>query len=411
MRNKRNGIIAAIISTTVLVAGIVWMMSDIGLDAGRPLTTLSPKGPKAQNIQDLIIPVFLIAGIVFVFVQVAIVWMAARFRRRPEDVDGVDEPTQTHGNTALEIGWTVLPAVVLAILAVFNVQVILDMNSAEDPLDVTVIGHQWWWEYRYDLDGDGVVDIITANEGVIPAGRDIRMNIQSRDVIHSFWIPALAGKLDAIPGRTHELVINADEPGLFEGQCTEFCGLSHGVMRMQVKALDSGDYEEWVELMTTAPAEPETEIEIAGRDLFVTQCSSCHQINGITPSAEQPFTYSDLPDGNYDRTLEAEGAPIPLASRNAPNLTHMMMRQHFVGGLLDLYIDEDPEAADEPYVRPWENAEPHINNIKRWLRDTDKVKPMNPENNQGMPNYNLTEEQIDQLTAYFLTLKPAEPAS
>src|SRR5690349_1869338 len=130
------------------------MVRNIGLPEGRPLTTLSPRGEKSQQIQDLIIPVFAIAGIVFVLVEVGIIWLATRFRRRHDDVDGVDEPTQLHGNTKLEIGWTIAPALLLAVLAVFNVNAILAMDDADDPLEITVIGQQWWWEYRYDLDND-----------------------------------------------------------------------------------------------------------------------------------------------------------------------------------------------------------------------------------------------------------------
>lgn len=394
MRNKRNAAIWALISTAILVAAIVWMVIDIGKPDGRPLNTLSPAGDKAFMIFDLIVPVFAVAGVVFVAVMVGLLWIARRFKRNDDDVDGVGEPVQIHGNTRLEIGWTLVPAVLLAVLAVFNVQAILAMDDAEDPLEITVIGHQWWWEYRYDLDADGAPDIITANEAAIPTGRDVRFSIQSNDVIHSFWIPRLQGKMDAVPGRTHQLVMDAHEPGLYEGQCTEYCGLSHGVMRMQVKALAPADYEAWVGEMTTVPEQPTDELAKAGQELFVTQCTMCHQINGILPG-DTEIQYSTTPDPNYGDTVDTV-----TAARNAPNLTHMMMRQKFAGGLLDLY-----EGDQEPAVRPWENATPNVNNLKRWLRDPQEVKPMNPENNQGMPNYNLSEEQIDQMAAFLLTLR------
>ncbi len=395
MRNKRNSTIATTIALVVVLAGIYLMVRDIGLPEGRPLTTLSPRGDKSQSIQNLIIPVFAIAGVVFVFVEVGLIWVAARFRRNPEDVEGVDEPEQVHGNTKLEIGWTIVPALLLAVLAVFNVQTILAMDDAEDPIEVTVIGQQWWWEYRYDLDDNGTVDIITANEAVIPVGRDVVFKIQSNDVIHSFWIPALAGKMDAVPGRTHERVLQSNEVGIFEGQCTEYCGLSHGVMRMQVKALEPADYEAWTQRMTTPPEMPAADdtLAIAGQELFVTQCSFCHQVNGLTPDSKAPFEYAEAPDPDYGKTVD-----ITIASGNAPNLTHFMMRDYFAGGLLPLY-EGDIKAEVVPSGTPDEN------NIKHWLRDPEGVKPMNPNNNQGMPNYNLSEEQIEQLTAFLLTLK------
>ncbi len=145
--------------------------------------------------------------------------------------------------------------------------------------------------------------------------------IQSNDVIHSFWIPALAGKMDAVPGRTHERVLQSNEVGIFEGQCTEYCGLSHGVMRMQVKALDTADYDEWIQQQTTPPAQPAADdtMAIAGQELFVTQCSFCHQVNGLTPDSKAPFEYAEEPDPDYGKTVD-----ITIASGNAPNLTHFM---------------------------------------------------------------------------------------
>jgi cytochrome c oxidase subunit 2 len=338
-------------------------------------------------------------------VEIGLVWLVRRFRDNGDAEEGVEEPEQVHGNTKLEITWTVVPALLLAVLAVFNVQSILYMDDAEDPLEITVIGQQWWWEYRYDLDDNGTVDIITANEAAIPVGRDIVFKIQSNDVIHSFWIPALAGKMDAVPGRTHERVMSASQPGLFQGQCTEYCGLSHGVMRMQVKALEQADYDVWVDRMTTPPAQPDPSDTLAleGQALFVTQCSFCHQVNGLDPESTAPYTYSETPDPEYGKSVD-----ITMASGNAPNLTHFMMREYFVGGLLRLYQDM-PEGGgrleDQSLVRAIPDGPPDENNIKAWLRDPEAVKPMNPNNNQGMPNYNLSEQQIEQLTAYLLTLK------
>ncbi len=398
MRNKRKAAIwAAITTVAILVPGYL-LIADIGKadgDVERPLNTLAPAGSKAWAIFDLMLPVYIVAGIVFVVVHVALVWLAHRFRRADDHVEGVDEPEQVHGNTKLEIGWTLLPALLLAVLAVPNVQTILAMTDAEDPLEITVIGHQWWWEYRYDVDDDGAVDIITANEAAIPVGRDVRFLIQSNDVIHSFWIPQLQGKMDAVPGRTHQLVMDAERPGLYEGQCTEYCGLSHGVMRMQVKALPEVEFDEWIEHMNEPPEQPTDELALAGQEAFVTQCTMCHQIDGIVSGDTAPFEYSSEPDPNYGETVNAA-----TLAKNAPNMTHFMMRQKFAGGLLDLY-----EGDQDPSVRPWEDAEPNINNIKRWLRNPLEVKPMNPDNNQGMPNYNLSEETIEQITAFLLTLK------
>jgi cytochrome c oxidase subunit II len=395
MRNKRNATITAVVGAVVLTIFLWLIVRDIGLPNGRPLTTLSPQGEQAVLIQNLSIPVFIVAGVIFLIVQVGILWLVARFRRTKDDVDGVDEPEQVHGNTPLEIAWTVVPALILAVLAVFNVQTILALPNAEDPIEITVVGQQWWWEYQYDLGGEDGPEIITATQAAIPVGRDVVFKIQANDVIHSFWIPALNGKKDGVPGRTHELVLTARNPGIYEGQCTEFCGLSHGVMRMQVKALPQAEYDRWIERMTTAPQAPQTEDEIAGQALFVGQCSRCHEINGLTPDSQEPYEYADRPTYNYGEVVGS-----PLSARNAPNLTHFMMRQSFAGGLLATY---EGDATSAVVAVP--EGTPNTNNIKRWLRNPLDVKPMDPDNNQGMPNLNLSEEQIDQLTAYLVTLK------
>ncbi len=395
MRNKRNAAITAAIATVVLIACTWWLVADFGDNVTFPLNTFAPAGRQAWSIFNLSVPVFALAGVVFILVEVGVLWMVIRFKRNPDDVDGVDEPSQTHGNVPLEIGWTLVPALLLAVLAVFNVQTLLNLQDKKDPMVVRVIGQQWWWEYRYDLDNDGKVDIITATQMVVPAGRDIEVKIQSNDVIHSWWIPRINGKMDAVPGRTHTLIMTADKPGIYQGQCTEYCGLSHGVMRMEFKALPRAQYEEWVEAMTTPPEQPKTPKALAGQELFVSQCARCHQVNGLRPGSKAPFTYSDTPNPNYGESVDTT-----LSSKNAPNLTHLMMRQTFAGNLLPLY---EGRAAEAVVAVP--DGKPAKSNLKDWLRDPESIKPMNPDNNQGMPNLGLNEQQIDQLVAYLVTLK------
>ena len=394
MRNKRNATIAAIIGLVVfLVAGYL-LLRGITDSVGHPLNTLDPRGKQSHEIQNLVVPVFIIAGIVFLLVEVGLIWLFARFRRNKDDVDGVDEPVQLHGKTPLEIGWTVVPALILAVLAVFNVKTILELDqTSARPLTITVEGQQWWWEYQYDTNSDGKPDIITANQMVIPVGRDVKLRIQSNDVIHSFWIPALNGKKDAVPGHTQPLVFHADHEGVFEGQCTEYCGLSHGVMRMQVKALTPAEYQLWVQRMTTPPDQPTSDLAKTGQELFVGQCARCHQVNGLTPDSKEPYKYKARPLANYGVDVDSS-----LSSKHAPNLTHLMMRDTFAGSLLALY-----ETPATPVVQ--NQGVPDTNNLKRWLRNPEDIKPMDPDNNQGMPNLNLTEDQIDQLVAYLLTLQ------
>ena len=330
---------------------------------------------------------FIIAGIVFVLVQAGVLFLAVRYRKRKDD-DG-SLPPQVHGNTKLELGWTILPALLLAGVGAASVLTLLDLDETpEGAQEVTVIGQQWWWEYRYDVDGDGEDDIVTANDLVIPAGKPIALSINSRDVIHSFWIPALNGKKDAVPGRSHPLTIEADEPGVYRGQCTEFCGLSHSYMRMRVVALSEADYAAWQEGQLEGAAVPDDELAQAGMELFRTQCSRCHLISGE--------------GGNEAAREEAGIEGAGLVAGAAPNLTHFASRGVFAGGVFDLWVDQDGNGEVDIDER---GEELNVAALEAWLRDPPAQKPMAPDELRGMPNLNLTEEQIDALVAYLETLE------
>jgi cytochrome c oxidase subunit 2 len=367
------------------------LLALAGCASDAPLDTFKPEGPEAQKIQDLAVPVFLVAGVVFVLVLGGILWLSLKFRDRSHGEDET-EPRQTHGVIPLEIGWTIVPALIIAVIAPFTVATIFSLaDEPDDAISVTVIGQQWWWEYQYDIDDDGEPDIITANEMVIPAGVPVGLSIESRDVIHSFWIPALNGKKDAVPGRSHPLTIEADEPGQFRGQCTEFCGLSHANMRMRVYAVDQADYDAWVDDQLGPAVQPEEGTDAAaGQQTFIQACSSCHVINGLEPEGY-------------------EGAP--LVSGAAPNLTHFMSRTTFAGSIFDTYLPPDGNE-DAQYLDIIEDGEFNRAQLEAWLRDPPGEKPMAPEPNEysdglgrGMPNLNLSESQIDQLVAYLETLR------
>jgi cytochrome c oxidase subunit 2 len=347
-----------------------------------PLDTLEPKGPEARTIDNLSNPVFLIAGVVFVLVQAGVLYLAWRFRKRRDD-DG-SLPPQVHGNTKLELGWTFIPALLLAGVGGASVLTILDLDDTPaDAMEVTVIGQQWWWEYRYDVDHDGQDDIITANDLVIPAGEPVKLTITSRDVIHSFWIPALNGKRDAVPGREHPLLIEADEPGVFRGQCTEFCGLSHGYMRMRVVALDEAAYADWQANQVQPAVAPTGEAALRGRDTFRTTCSQCHRVRGE--------------EGNDELF---NGAALVACA--APVLTHFASRGTFAGSVFDLWVDSDDSGeVDIDELGGTFN----IADVKAWLHDPPGQKPMAPADGRGMPNLELTQAQIDDLVAYLQTLK------
>lgn len=378
---------------------------DVFRNEGRPLTTLSPKGPAAESIQTLNIWVFSLAAIVFVLVFAGGFYVMWRFRDR--DPEGDEEfPEQVHGRTALELGWTIAPAVLLAAIAVATVITIIDLNQQKpDALQVKVEGQQWWWRFQYDLDDDGSFDgpndLTTATELVIPVGREVNMHITSNDVIHSFWIPALNGKKDAVPGMTTDWNLEASEAGVFRGQCTEFCGLSHANMRMLVRALPSTDYDRWLDNQLRPAQDPAADSAAAeGKTQFGNLCATCHVI-----------------DGQFEK---ADAEAPPLVSGVAPNLTHLMTRGTFAGSIFNLW-SPDPPTADDPTGHAGDRAlagDPtgalfggqgtnYFNRptLEAWLRDPPGVKPMAAGQERGMPNLGLSEEQIDQLVAYLQTLK------
>jgi len=328
-------------------------------------SALAPAGPFAQAPHDLILIVMGIAAAVLVFVQALIIYSVVKFRTRKDD-DG-SLPKQVHGNTRLEILWTIIPAVILAVIAAPTVQLVFQtMDEPDDEfMTVQVIGHRWWFEYYYPD-----YDIYTANELAIPAGTPVRLEMRSGDpghaqdraVIHSFWVPRLAGKQDMLPNHTTYLNIQADEPGRFIGQCAEYCGLSHVNMRARVEALSAQDFDAWVAKQQTAAVVPTAgTLQAQGRDLFHNlgdrqACATCHQV------------------------WEGDSQRRPAVG---PDLTHLMSRKEFIGAIENL---------DEPTLR-------------QWLKDPDSIKPMQYETNGiGMPNLNLTEGELDALVAYLLTL-------
>ena len=199
-----------------------------------PQDTWAPKGPNAKTIDDLQKPVFAVAGIVGLIVVVAVGYAIFKFKDRGQPI-----PEQTHGKPALEITLTIIPALILTVIGVFTFRTVFDLSKTSDTeMVINVTGQQWWWEYDYPVQNEfGITKpIITSGQLVIPAGTKVLLRQTSRDVIHSYWIPALNGKRDAVPGRVHTNRIEADEPGIYAGQCTEFCGLSHANMRMEAVA-------------------------------------------------------------------------------------------------------------------------------------------------------------------------------
>jgi cytochrome c oxidase subunit II len=331
---QRSGAVALVLLPLMLLSAAC---------SGNPQDTLTRNGDVSAHITDLFMPVFWVAVVIFFLVEGALVYAIIRYRRRGNETA---LPKQLHGNTALEITWTIIPAVVLGIIAVPTVggiRFLADVPS--NALEINVTGQQWWWRFEYANEG-----FETADELVIPVGRPVHVNLRSNDVIHSFWVPQLAGKMDTVPGQTNSMWFNAKRPGLYSGQCTEFCAESHAKMKFQVNALPPAEYDAWVRKQQTNPPVPTSGLAAQGYQFFMQgQCIACHAIRG-TPA-----------QGNF-----------------GPNLTWFAMRDRFAGA----WLDNTPE------------------NVALWLKDPPAIKP-----GSKMPNYNLTDEQINQLVAYLESLK------
>ena len=325
-----------------------------------------PAGDVAQKADRLWDLTFWIATVVFFLVEGLLVFTIIRFRHKPGR-----EARQFHGNTKVEVILTAIPALILAGIAVPTIRTITDLSARpEDRMNIEVVAHRFWWEYRYLDEG-----FVTANEMHIPADQDVFVTLEGattdlvtgdNEVIHSFWSPKLAGKQDIIPGRTTTMRLHADEPGTYPGQCTEFCGLGHAYMRLQVIADSPEDFETWVENQKSAAEEPAAGDAAEGARLFAegaenggfangNACSTCHAV---------------------ETTLAEDGGPPQPAA--GPNLTHFASRETFAGAIF----------------------ENNTQNLKRWLADPPGVKP-----GATMPDLGLTDDQINDLVAYLQTLE------
>lgn len=412
-------------------SGFALLLLLAGCAKDAPLDTLAPEGSNAREIDDLITPIFFVAIIVFLIVAGMFVYIAMKFRATtPDDPDQIfdDEefPTQSHGNTMVELFMTAVPALILAVIGFFSVVLIFDLddvdaapaNATHPDMVINVVGQQWWWEYQYHLDGntDTPPDLITANDLVIPVEQEIRIYTSSRDVIHSFWIPKLNGKKDAVPGRIHPWVIQADNVGRYAGQCTEFCGLSHGYMKMYAVSLSMSDWAIWVDQQTTARTPLEEGDDLyEGEQLFINNCARCHVINGVTErdvdgdgemTADSLAMYGSLDD--YHGTGASLGkytGDENLTAGAAPNMTHFATRSSYAGSFFELYTNAQEIADNGDYLRIEGLGVVDRNQLADWLRNPAGEKPNAAGDMRGMPNLGLSEAQIESLIDYILSLR------
>jgi len=310
-------------------------------------------GDVARKQQTLFMWILWAAVLVFIVVEGVLIYVVMKFRRRPQD----RIPRQVHGNRNLEIAWTIAPIIVVAVPTISTL-IDLAAPAPEDALHIRVIGHQWWWEFVYPDQ-----DLIIANEVHIPVGRPISMTLESADVIHSFWIPKIVGKVDMIPNRINKLptfIVPEEAPGIYFGQCAELCGTAHALMKFRVTAQSDGDFQNWIENQKTPSEVPITDPERIGHDLFNGQglCLTCHTVRGTT----------------------AQG-------KIGPDLTHFGSRSTLGAALLP-------------------NTSEHLT---QWLEDPEDLKPGNIMARDAAiyidPNLRLDSEEIESLVSYLKSLK------
>jgi len=309
---------------------------------------LAPASTPAHEIYSLSQFVLLITGAIFVVVGGLLAFVIIRFHARSSDAG--HEPAQVYGSTRVELAWTVIPVLVVIVLFLTTARIIFAIQDAPEPksaLDVTVVGHQFWWEFRYPGLG-----IVTANELHIPVSTQQRpeptyLRLLSADVDHSFWVPQLGGKTDLIPNHPNQMWIDPQTAGLYLGQCAQFCGIEHAKMLLRVYVDTPAQFAAWIRNQQQPGIEDPS--VAAGRHVFEHQaCMNCHTIAGT--AAKGTF---------------------------GPDLTHLMSRATIAAGA----------AANTP------------DNLRAWIRDPNTFKP-----GALMPAMQLSDQETDEVVAYLTTL-------
>ena len=336
----------------ILVLGIFLHPGPANSFAQNPSATghmniFSPTSTPAIQISHLAVLVFAITGAIFLFVASLLGYVIFRYRSREAET----EPPQVYGSSQIELAWTVVPVLIVIVLFLATARIIFAVQDPMKPrsaLDVTVIGHQFWWEFRYPMLG-----IVTANELHIPVSSGNHpvptyLKLMSADVDHSFWVPQLAGKTDLIPNRVNEMWIDPLQTGLYLGQCAQFCGMEHAKMLIRVYVDTPEQFSEWTHNQQQ-PGRQDAEAAL-GRQIFETEsCMNCHTIKGTAATG-----------------------------RFGPDLTHLMSRATIASGIV-----------------PNNRA-----NLSDWIKNPDHLKK-----GSLMPAMQLTDNDLDALVRYLETLK------
>lgn len=298
-------------------------------------------GPHADAIRHLFNITNIVCAVIFTIVSAMVIYSLVKFRWR----EGERDPEQFAGHKTVEIIWTAIPLGIVILLFALTVHAMRVSDPPKPPKpDIVVVGKQWWWEIQYPNSG-----VITANEIHIPVGKPVALQLEASDVLHMFWVPQLTRQMMNIPGYPNNIWIQADKPGTYTGLCSEFCGTQHAWMRFIVVAEPQEQFDAWQKAQLVPAAAPAGNVA-HGWEIFSTMsCINCHAVGGTEAKAHV-----------------------------GPDLTHFASRKEIGAGILK----NTPE------------------NIERWMRDPQAVKP-----GVKMPNFKFTEQQLADLTAYLQSLK------
>ena len=348
---KTAGVWITLVTCTVATTASAAPICAPGMmpNAGVP-SMFDPRSAPAEMILDITWLVTAICAVIFIIMQGLIIWAIIRYRAKHADGEG-SEPPQVYGSNPVELAWTVIPLLIVFVLFLVSARGIFEIDKQEPPagaLEVTVVGHRWWWEFDYGEQG-----FKTANELHVPLTKDgepqaVFLTLESADVIHSFWVPQLAGKKDLVPGRTNHLWLQPREIGHYVGQCAEYCGAQHANMLLNVYVHTEADFNAWVANQQKVALQNDDAAK--GRDLFLsTACINCHTIRGT------------VANGTF-----------------APDLTHLMSRDTIGSGVV-------PNTPD---------------NLRNWVWDPQTIKP-----GCDMPSMKLTKHETDLICTYLETLQ------
>lgn len=333
--SRRRSVVRALLLGALLALAVV----AAGCAGGQP-DIFRPGGSAGQEIKTLSYQIFAILAVVLVTVWVLLAVVVIKYRRRPES-----EASQTRGNLTIEIVWTLIPALIITVLFVLTVQTTRQIAMPDPGAQFTAVGHQWWWEFDFPDQA-----FKTANEVYVAAGRTTSIDVESVDVIHSFWVPQMGGKVDMIPGHVNHIHFVPLKKGKYLGECSEFCGVQHGKMRFLFVVVSPEEYSAWAHDQAQPAAQPTGAEAVAGGKLIQTiACGGCHTIRGT-----------------------------PLKGTFGPDLTHFGSRS----GIAAYTVRNTPQ------------------NLLAWLQDPQAIKP-----ECKMPQIPLPLREQQRLVAYLEELK------